>query len=285
MLSQAGPSVRSDISLPKTGYLHGYAEEEQQRLIDQALYLEPRIFHGVDYSKAGRVLEVGCGVGAQMEILLRRFPGVRATGVDRSEAQTRRARVHLKHSLDTDRAEVQLSRGESLPFATGTFDGAFLCWFLEHVPSPPAVLGEVRRVMAEGGVLYCTEVFNASLFIHPRCPAIEEFWGHFNRQQIRLGGDPHMGAKLGALLDRAGFKEVSVEMIPLELDGRTEDAAERERFVGYWRSLFMSAVPSLMEAKSVDALLVRQVREELERIAESREAIFHAVVFQARAVK
>ena len=55
-------------------YLHGFSGTEQQRLMTQARLLESSIFGQIDYSGARRLLEVGSGVGAQTEILLRRFP-------------------------------------------------------------------------------------------------------------------------------------------------------------------------------------------------------------------
>ena len=54
-------------------YLHGYSEDEQRRLVSQARFLEPGIYAGIDFTRATRVLEIGCGVGAQLAILRRRF--------------------------------------------------------------------------------------------------------------------------------------------------------------------------------------------------------------------
>lgn len=54
-------------------YLHGFSATEQARLLKQARLLETTLFNQIDYSGARRLLEVGSGVGAQTEILLRRF--------------------------------------------------------------------------------------------------------------------------------------------------------------------------------------------------------------------
>lgn len=42
---------------------------------------------------------------------------------------------------------------KGLPFADGTFDHAFMLEVLEHVPNPFAMLTELHRVLAPGGVL------------------------------------------------------------------------------------------------------------------------------------
>lgn len=76
-------------------YLHGFSGTEQQRLMTQARLLESSIFGQIDYSGSRRLLEVGSGVGAQTEILLRRFPELHVTGVDLSETQLATARENL----------------------------------------------------------------------------------------------------------------------------------------------------------------------------------------------
>jgi hypothetical protein len=55
-------------------YLHGFSDTEQHRLVTQSRLFESSIFSGIDYGGATRLLEVGSGVGAQTDILLRRFP-------------------------------------------------------------------------------------------------------------------------------------------------------------------------------------------------------------------
>ena len=73
-------------------YLHGYTRDEQKRLYEQARVVEQKIFDTVDFSECAHVLELGCGVGAQTEILLRRFPDLHITAVDASKSQLAQAR-------------------------------------------------------------------------------------------------------------------------------------------------------------------------------------------------
>ena len=76
-------------------YLHGFSSVEQARLMKQARLLENTIFSHIDYTGARRLLEVGSGVGAQTEILLRRFPDVHVSCVDLSELQLPVSYTHL----------------------------------------------------------------------------------------------------------------------------------------------------------------------------------------------
>src|SRR5690606_35728985 len=97
------------------------------------------------FRRCRRLLEVGCGVGAQTEILLRHFPQLHVTGVDRSKPNLRRARQHLgKLDFAAARYELREASVETLPFGGDSFDGAFLCWILEHVADPARTLAEVR---------------------------------------------------------------------------------------------------------------------------------------------
>jgi predicted O-methyltransferase YrrM len=78
-----------------TGYLHGYSVAERERLHRQARFLEPMVHDRLPYRRRKRLLEVGSGVGAQTEILLRHFPDLHVTGVELNDEQITEARRFL----------------------------------------------------------------------------------------------------------------------------------------------------------------------------------------------
>lgn len=78
-----------------TAYLHGFIPEEQQRLMDQAGVLESLIYPRIDFFGCKKLLEIGSGVGAQTETLLRLFPDLEITCVDYSQSQLDRAKQNL----------------------------------------------------------------------------------------------------------------------------------------------------------------------------------------------
>ncbi|GAA3289628.1 hypothetical protein GCM10020295_01960 [Streptomyces cinereospinus] len=57
------------------GYVHGYSEREAARLGDQAETLAALVHRGTAYPAGSRVLEIGCGVGAQTVHLAQASPG------------------------------------------------------------------------------------------------------------------------------------------------------------------------------------------------------------------
>jgi len=264
-------------------YLHGFSSVEQARLLKQARLAESVLFHDIDYTGVKRLIEVGSGVGAQTEILLRRFPDLHVTCVDLNAAQLEAARGHLgAMPWLKDRYALQQANAMELPFEARGFDAAFLCWVLEHVPSPARVLSEVRRVLAPGAVVYATEVMNASFLLDPYSPNVWRYWMAFNDFQIDSGGDPFVGAKLGNLLLAGGFRDVTTQIKTFHFDNR--DPARRKNMVAFWEELLLSAADQLLDAGKVTQDTVDGVRREMHEVQNDPNAVFFYSFVQARAV-
>ena len=265
------------------GYLHGFTPEEQDRLRRQARFLEHRIHDRLPFWRCRQLVEIGCGVGAQTEILLRHFPDLHVTGVDRSESNLAVARRNLAAAPWTqDRHELVSGDAADLEFEANRFDGAFLCWILEHVDDPARVLSEARRVLRPGSPIVVTEVQNGSFFIDPYSPHTLDYWRAFNDHQLELGGDPFVGAKLGNLLLGVGFQDVTTKIRTIHLDNRVP--GERAEFLDYWTELLLSGAPGLCDAGKVSAETVDGMKEELHRVGRDPDAVFLYSFVQARAV-
>ncbi|WP_051229145.1 class I SAM-dependent methyltransferase [Paludibacterium yongneupense] len=263
-------------------YVHGFSPVEQERLARQARFLEHKVYQSIEFNNVDRVLEVGCGVGAQTEILLRRYPDIRIAGIDFSEKQLAAAHDRLRdHPLALKRLTLQQMDAGNLDFAPASFDAAFLCWILEHVPDPEQVLAEVRRVLKPGSRLYATEVMNAAFFLSPYSPHLQQYWAAFNEHQLELGGDPFIGAKLGHILLRQGFRNVRTEVKTLHLDGR--DPHLRHEVLQYWSELLLSATEQLLAARRVTPDLVAGMKLELQKLSKDPELVFFYCFFQATA--
>jgi SAM-dependent methyltransferase len=264
-------------------YLHGFSATEQARLVKQARIAEPTVFRDIDYGGTRRLLEVGSGVGAQTEILLRRFPDLHVTCVDLNTAQIAAARENLGARPWLDgRYEIRQADATDLPFEPRSFDAAFLCWVLEHVPAPARALSEVRRVLQPGSVVYVTEVMNASFLLDPYSPNTWRYWMAFNDFQIDSGGDPFVGAKLGNLLLAGGFRDVTTEVKTFHFDNR--EPARRKTMIAFWEELLLSAADQLVDAGKVTPEVVAGVREEMRQVQNDPNAVFFFSFVQARAV-
>jgi ubiquinone/menaquinone biosynthesis C-methylase UbiE len=263
------------------GYVHGFTPEEQERLYQQARFLEPSVFEAVDFSRCARVIEVGCGVGAQTEILLERFPRVSVSGIDSSPAQVERARARLAPAIREGRAKFDVGDALKLPYSANAFDGAFVCWLLEHVQEPVAILREIRRVLKPEGVIFCNEVLNATMYLHPYSPATLQYWFAFNDHQWSMKGDPFVGGKLANYLLAAGYQNVVTELRPHFFDNRMPK--RREAFTEYWTRLLLSGAPGLIEAGKTTPAIVQQMSEELARLKSDPDAVFFYTHIHARA--
>ncbi|WP_407352635.1 methyltransferase domain-containing protein [Luteimonas sp. R10] len=264
-------------------YLHGFSPTEQARLVKQARLAESTVFRDIDYTGARRLLEVGSGVGAQTEILLRRFPDLRVTCVDLNAQQLDAARANLAAMPWLEgRYALHCTDATDLPFEPRSFDAAFLCWVLEHVPAPARVLAEVRRVLTPGAPVYVTEVMNASFLLDPYSPNVWRYWMAFNDFQIDSGGDPFVGAKLGNLLLAGGFRDVATRIKTFHLDNR--EPARRKQMIAFWEELLLSAADQLLAAGKVDRGTVDGMRRELRQVQNDPDAVFFFSFVQARTV-
>ncbi|MGR3280013.1 class I SAM-dependent methyltransferase [Acaryochloris marina NIES-2412] len=268
--------------MPEFPYIHSFSKVEQERLRNQARFAEYAVYQDVDFTRARNILEVGCGVGAQSEILLRRFPHLFLTGIDKTQAQLEQAQSFLSSLLYAqERYNLIKMDAAALEFPSEHFDGAFICWLLEHVPDPAMVLSEVRRVLRKGSTLYVSEVMNSSFLIDPYSPNTWKYWLAFNDYQIDNGGDPFVGAKLGNLLMQTGYSNISTTPKIWHLDNRSP--AKRKEMIEFWTELLLSASEQLVEDQRIDQAVVSAMKDELTNVARDPSSVFFYSFIQARA--
>jgi ubiquinone/menaquinone biosynthesis C-methylase UbiE len=219
-------------------YVHGYADEEQERLLAQAEHWRDElILPGTDLPPGTRLLEVGCGVGAVLGILGEAFPGIELAGVDLEERQLETARLHLA-GLGLD-ADLRRADALALPFDDGSFDHVWMMWFLEHVPDPVAVLQEARRVLAVGGGLTAIEVDYDTVWASPTTESFQAVFAAVAATMANSGRSD-AGSLVAGWLEEAGFEGVDPGERRLAYSG---EALARQ--VPYVVSVVESTVPGL----------------------------------------
>ena len=138
-------------------YIHGYSQTEQERLVSQGQVLSPFIFDRLNLNGITQLLEVGSGVGAMTLEIAKRYPNLPITCLEISETQIAKAMENLSKAGIQN--EIRLIQGDARQTNLDTnanFDGAFLCWILEHVPSPEKVLVELNRILKRDSKILIT---------------------------------------------------------------------------------------------------------------------------------
>ncbi len=261
-------------------YIHGYTEEEQERLNEQADFLGQMIYEDLDFSEVNHLLEIGCGTGAQTKILLQKNAEMTIEACDISEAQLSAAGNNLKGE---NKVNLHLLGDGAWPFEDNTFDCVFFCWVLEHVQDCSQILREVNRVLKPGGKIIMTEVYNRSFQLLPSSEEMEQYWSAYNELQLEMGGDPNVGIKLGNYLQSEGFIEIQSKPLYAHRDQRNPQ--ELLGILNYWEDLILSGKDQLIEAGKVDSALIERLKKRFEAYRNNKETIFFYTGIQASAKK
>lgn len=263
-------------------YVHGYDPRENLRLQDQAATLVELLHADTAYPAGSRVLEAGCGVGAQTVILAAHSPGAQITSVDISEASVAQARKAVE---DGGFRNVTLQQGDifRLPFAPESFDHVFLCFVLEHLADPVAALQKLKAVLKPGGTLVAIEGDHGSTFFHPDSPSAHRAIQCQVELQARAGGNALIGRQLFPLLQAAGFGGVQVSPRMVYVDSSKPGLVD-----GFTKKTFTAMIEGVrqpaLDAHLTEAADFDQGVADLYRTA-AADGVFCYTFFKARGVK
>lgn len=234
-------------------YIHGYDAREYERLHDQAGTLVHLLHHDTSYPAGSRVLEAGCGVGAQTVTLARRSADAHFVAIDVSAESLAEARTRTDRAAITN-VEFRQADIFDLPFEAGSFDHVFVCFLLEHLRRPVAALTALKAVLRPGGSITVIEGDHGSTYFHPDNPDARAAIDCQVRLQHDAGGDALVGRQLYPLLSAAGFHAVHVSPRMVYVD-----ASRPELVDGFTRKTFTAMIEGVGPA-AVAAGLIEQDR-------------------------
>jgi len=266
-------------------YIHSYSTSERKRLLEQAAFLEPYLYPTISFAPGDALLEIGCGVGAQIRLMLDCFKPASIAGVDCEPTQLEHALANLADEVQIGEVELFRADGDDLPFDDDTFDGAYVFFVFEHISDPAPVIREIGRVLRPGGKLYCTEVVNRALYAWPRSTAIETYWHAFNTLQRKLGGNPDAGLHLASACVEAGMNVRSFTPLPVMMDRRMTGEDERRHFLDMWERCLLSGAPALLDHAMIEPSMPQKVSAAFAELRNNPATIFHYDARQVLAVK
>jgi SAM-dependent methyltransferase len=210
---------------PRYDELRGELERAEQQL---AVSLEEGL------GGATRVLDVGCGTGAFLGLIVERL-GVRAWGVDASEAMIEQARRR-----GVPGAGFRVAQAEQLPFRDGWFDAVTMRLVIHLFGERrPAVLAELARVLRPEGRLFVWTFSHAHLdgfYLAPYLPSLTEV------DRERFPAEEQLQREV----EEAGFGRAWRRRLDIERHVDRRKAAERLR-AGYISTI------SLLDPEDVEA--------------------------------
>jgi ubiquinone/menaquinone biosynthesis C-methylase UbiE len=151
---------------------------------------------GGDLKRNAVVLEIGCGRGVGVEILLNQFQAANVHAFDLDSRMI--ARAQRRHQGQTGNISLWTGDAVAIPVADSSYDAVFDFGILHHVPDWYAALREIARVLKPGGMLYAEEMLRAFL-VHP---VSRRLFAH--PQSNRFGANEFVAA-----LQDVGFERIS----------------------------------------------------------------------------
>lgn len=223
-------------------YVHGYSSREAERLMDQAQTLTDLLHHDTRYPAGNRVLEAGCGVGAQTVTLVKNSPEAQFTCIDCSETSLSEAEARVKKAGYRN-ATFRKADLFDLPFARGSFDHVFICFVLEHLADPERALASLKNALKPGGTITVIEGDHGSAYFHPDSPYARSAIECLVTLQKEGGGNALIGREVYPLLVSAGFSGVSVSPRMVYVDASRPTLVE-----GFTKLTFTAMVEGVRDA-------------------------------------
>lgn len=263
-------------------YVHGYDQRENIRLQDQASTLVELLHSDTSYSAGSRVLEAGCGVGAQTITLAKNSPDALITSIDISETSVNEARRKAEaagfKNVHFEQADIF-----NLSYAPKSFDHIFICFVLEHLPQPVEVLKTLKNYLKKDGTITAIEGDHGSAYFYPDSEAAHKAIQCQVELQKRAGGNAMIGRELFPLLNQAGFKAVHVSPRMVYADSGRPQMVD-----GFTKRTFTAMIEGVRDQAIKEGLIEKQIFDQgirdLYRTAEY-DGVFCYTFFKASGIK
>jgi len=233
----------------KKNYVHGYSERESSRLYDQANTLSEMLHYDTIFPKGSKVLEAGCGTGAQTVILAKKNPDAQILSIDISKESLGKAQVLIKKEKITN-VKFELQDIFNLYYEEETFDHIFICFVLEHIENPVKILKELKRFLKKEGTITVIEGDHGSVYFYPESEDALLAIQCQIKIQAGMKGNSLVGRQVYPLLKQAGFKNVKVSPRMVYVDSSKPELVD-----GFTKKTFIAMIEGV-ERKAISMDLI-----------------------------
>ncbi len=164
------------------------------------------------------VLDLACGTGVVTREIAALMPETGSlTAVDHSNEMLNVARLlGNERGIEVEWVEADVS---ALPFADNCFDLAYCQQALQFFPDKLRALKELRRVLKpEGRAAFCVQrELDVNPMLKAQAAALEAHVGTDAAAAVKAICSLPDGAEIWGLFDAAGFREVELQSVTLEL--------------------------------------------------------------------
>jgi len=150
----------------------------------------PDILAELEKEDFQEMLDAGCGTGAVIALLKKKYPKKNYTGIDLSEKMIE---VAKKKNLD----KVVFIQGdcEKLPFAKDSFDAITCSMSFHHYPNPDQFFQNCNRILKSGGRLILRDMTSSEILLwfmnHIEIPVMNKLFHKgdvhiYNKKELML---------------------------------------------------------------------------------------------------
>ncbi len=166
-------------------------------------YLAHRVAAGAE------VLSVGCGPGVILREVCALDGSIRATGIDVSAERVQEAKQKNRRI-----PQVNFVRGDAqaMEFPPDRFDLVYSRMLLEYLKDKEGAVREMVRVCKRGGTVLLQDLDGQLLWHYPEDPVVQETAEKVVKALSPTGFDPFVGRKLFSLAQKAGLKNIDVQV-------------------------------------------------------------------------
>lgn len=227
-----------------TTYILPKDEIEQDRLNSQHFAVKA-VFDGKNIldsvhsllPKNATVLDLGCGTGCWVLEMAIEYPEYHFTGIDMADMFPTTIRPD---NIKFQRQNILLG----LPYPDNTFDFVNMRLMLSafRVTEWPTVIGEIHRVLKQGGVV---ELMETKFPEKDHVPIVDKVNQKFYKVMRENDKDPCISSKLGSMLQESNFELLDVQERSLQY--KSPLSAVAREMLGNWKLAILALKPVLMD--------------------------------------